>query len=80
MVGMDREVEVASYPLHFQPAMYVAALVLVQCSVHGCILLYTQDIKTKINRAAAHQGSLANTLGKYLNSCISFSKLSHEHE
>jgi hypothetical protein len=48
MVSMDREVEVAGHPLHFQPAMYVAALMLVQCSIHGCIFLYSQDIKTKV--------------------------------
>ncbi len=47
MVSMDGEVEVASYPLHFQPALYVAALMLVQCSIHGCILLYSQEITTK---------------------------------
>ncbi len=77
---MDGEVEVASYPLHFQPAMYVAALVLLQCSIHGCIFLCSQDITTKIKRAAAHQGWLAKTLSRYVNRYISCSRLSRAHE
>ena len=80
MVSMDGEVEVASYPLHFQPAMYVAALMLVQCSIHGCIFLYIQDMTIKIQRAAAHQSRLAKTLSSSLTRCMSCSTLSHEHE
>ena len=39
MISMHREVKVAGHPLDFQPAMYVAALMLVNCSIHCSIFL-----------------------------------------